>query len=248
MKLITTLLLMFSLAFTSFAALTEIKPLKVFKGSVADVELQKKCPELIATPIVFKETWQALKIKEVMPEVDFCKTFIIAGTTNGSILNISTSLDDKGDLKTMSMATMDLGEGFRYVMLVISREGVKTVNGKKLPTSWNVKPVVIFKGSVADYRLSNNVSDVIKSTQSLKDIWKLWNITEKMPDVDFSKQIVVISTSVGSYLSSEYIIDVKGNMTIASTMTKDIADGFRYQLAVINIDGIVTINNKPLTK
>jgi hypothetical protein len=31
------------------------------------------------------------------------------------------------------MATRDLRPGFRYVIATVSREGVKTVNGKQLP-------------------------------------------------------------------------------------------------------------------
>jgi hypothetical protein len=248
MKLFTSMFILFALAVVLMAGTTEVKPLKVFKGSVADVELQKKCPEVIATPVVLKETWQALKLKEAIPDIDFCKNIIIAGTTNGSILNLSATIDEKGDMKTIGMASMDLGEGFRYVMIVVSREGVKTVNGKSLPTSWKVTPVFIVKGSVADFKLSNNISDIVRNTQTLKDIWKAWKITDKMPEVDFNKQIVVISTSVGSYLTSEYTMDIKGNLAVNSTMTKDIAEGFRYQLAVINIENVITINNKPLPK
>jgi hypothetical protein len=42
-------------------------------------------------------------------------------------------LDDKGNLSLLSMATLDLRPGFRYVIATVSREGVKTIEGKPLP-------------------------------------------------------------------------------------------------------------------
>jgi hypothetical protein len=36
-------------------------------------------------------------------------------------------------LKVLALATRDLRPGFRYQILVVPREGVKTVNGKLLP-------------------------------------------------------------------------------------------------------------------
>jgi hypothetical protein len=39
---------------------------------------------------------------------------------------------DKGDLQALAIATRDLRPGFRYAVLVVPREGVKTINGKEL--------------------------------------------------------------------------------------------------------------------
>ena len=54
-------------------------------------------------------------------------------TTSGSRLNLNTKLDDKGDLKVVGLGTRDLRPGFRYAIKSVSRDGVKTVNGKELP-------------------------------------------------------------------------------------------------------------------
>jgi hypothetical protein len=53
--------------------------------------------------------------------------------TLGSKLRLSATLDDKGNLEVLGMATSDLRPGFRYVIATVSREGIKTVNGKMLP-------------------------------------------------------------------------------------------------------------------
>jgi hypothetical protein len=67
-----------------------------------------------------------------VPEVDFAKDLVVTSTTVGSRLNVTPMLDDNGNLELLGMATMDFGPGFRYVIFVVGREGVKSVNGKKL--------------------------------------------------------------------------------------------------------------------
>jgi len=57
---------------------------------------------------------------------------VLVATTQGSILRLAPTLDEKGDLRVVGVATLDLRLGFRYVIAVVSREGVKTVNGKEL--------------------------------------------------------------------------------------------------------------------
>jgi hypothetical protein len=44
------------------------------------------------------------------------------------------TLDHKGDLTVLGFGTRDIRPGFRYVLGVVSREGVKSVNKKALPT------------------------------------------------------------------------------------------------------------------
>ena len=75
---------------------------------------------------------KAWSIKEPA-KVNFDKEILVVATTVGSKLTLSTKLDDKGDLKILALATRDLRPGFRYAIKSVSKEGVKTVNGKELP-------------------------------------------------------------------------------------------------------------------
>jgi hypothetical protein len=50
----------------------------------------------------------------------------------GSRLSLSAQLDEKGNLQVLGVATRDFRSGFRYVLATVSREGVKSVNGKEL--------------------------------------------------------------------------------------------------------------------
>ncbi len=53
---------------------------------------------------------------------------------------------------------------------------------------------------------------------------------------------------MGSILYSSYSIEMNGNLKVDAIQTKDIAEGFRYQIAIINLDGIKTINGKEVPK
>jgi len=72
--------------------------------------------------------------------VDFSKQLVVLISTRGSRLRFGATLDGNGNLQVWGMATRDLRPGFRYVIAVVSREGVKTVNGKELTTTTSKSP------------------------------------------------------------------------------------------------------------
>jgi hypothetical protein len=104
-----------------------------FSGSVADEALVKGTPECITTEARFDKLWKLWKLKGKTPAVDFKVDMVVIVTGSGSKLSLTTRLDDKGNLETLGAGTLDLAPGFRYVIGVVSRDGVKTVNGKALP-------------------------------------------------------------------------------------------------------------------
>jgi hypothetical protein len=119
---------------TAFAEKTKVKTTKEWKGSVADEKLLKDAPTCIADAKGLENLWKAWKIEDKMPEVDFTKEIVVITTTSGSKVNLFANLDDKGNLEVGGLGTRDLVPGFRYVIGTVPREGVKTVNGKDLPT------------------------------------------------------------------------------------------------------------------
>lgn len=110
----------------------EVRASKQWTGSVEDAELAKEAPELITNANELEKLWKSWKLKDKVPEVDFDKQLIVVTTTVGSKVSLTASLDDEGDLKVTGVATSDFGPGFRYVIATLSRDGVKTVNGKGL--------------------------------------------------------------------------------------------------------------------
>ena len=67
-----------------------------------------------------------------VPKVDFAKELLVVGTWKGSVFSIRTTVKD-GDLTVSGFGTKDLRPGFRWKIQSLSREGIKTVQGKELP-------------------------------------------------------------------------------------------------------------------
>ena len=119
-------------ASAAFGAGKLIKPDPMWTGSVEDLDLAKDAPTVITNQKAFAKLWESWKLGDKVPEIDFKKNLVILTTGRGSVLNLMAGLDD-GDLKVNGFGTKDLRDGFRYAIGVVSRDGVKTVEGKKLP-------------------------------------------------------------------------------------------------------------------
>jgi hypothetical protein len=117
------------------AAPTPLKATNTWMGSVEDEKLAKEMPEngVITNAKDFEKLVKAWKVADKVPEVNFDKEIVLVATTSGSKLTLRASLDEKGDLKVLGVATSDLRPGFRYVIISVPKDGVKTVNGKDLP-------------------------------------------------------------------------------------------------------------------
>ncbi len=111
----------------------KLKPSKEWKGSVADEKLMQGAPQVIVGPKTLEKVWKEWKVAGKVPEIDFTKEILVVSTTRGSRLSLQPVLDDKGNLVTFGLSTRDLAPGFRYVIGAVSRDGIKTVNGKELP-------------------------------------------------------------------------------------------------------------------
>ena len=126
------------LAATVARAQTKPKPLKTlteWRGSVADLTLQGAAPAggVITSKKALEDLWKAWKPSDKVPEIDFTKEVVLIAVSRGSRLNLSATLDDKGNLQPLALATRDLRPGFRFHIIKVNREGIQTVNGKPLP-------------------------------------------------------------------------------------------------------------------
>jgi hypothetical protein len=67
-------------------------------------------------------------------KVDFTKDIVVAVNSGGSKLNLAGAmLDENGNLDVLGFGTLNNQPGFRFVLDLVSREDVKTVNKKDLP-------------------------------------------------------------------------------------------------------------------
>ena len=58
-----------------------------------------------------------------------------------------------------------------------------------------------WKGSVADADLAKDAPAYVADAMSLEKLWKKWGVEGKVLEVDFKKEIVIVSTTVGSRLA-----------------------------------------------
>jgi hypothetical protein len=126
---------LFLAAGVAVAAPTPLKATNSWMGSIDDEKLAKEMPAngVITNAKDFEALVKAWKVAEKVPGVNFDKEIVLVAKTEGSKLTLNASLDEKGDLKALGLATRDLRPGFRYVIISVPKEGVKTVNGKELP-------------------------------------------------------------------------------------------------------------------
>jgi hypothetical protein len=134
-SLVCVVLACFTFAAVAPDAVAQKKKVEITKkwsGSVEDEKAIK--PEFITSTKGLEAVWKAWKIQGDVPKVDFTKDIVVAVYSVGSKLNMAgATLDDNGNLTVLGFGTRDIRPGFRYVLGVVSRKGVKTVNKKELP-------------------------------------------------------------------------------------------------------------------
>jgi len=123
------------IALVSTANAQDRKPLETLKewrGDNPNEGLAKDSPKFITNAKDLEKLWKAWDIKEKVAEIDFSKEILLVETTRGSRLNLKATLDEKGDLQSLGLATRDLRPGFRYVMITVNKAGIKTIAGKAI--------------------------------------------------------------------------------------------------------------------
>lgn len=123
---------------------TPVEPTARWNGIIADKSLQSVAPttSFIASAESLAKVWKAWRPDEDVPSVDFAKELILVGVVSGpNTVLMRPSLDDQGDLRFVVAGTKRGGPGFGYLLLKVSREGVKTVNGK--PLNVDSRPMLV---------------------------------------------------------------------------------------------------------
>ncbi len=112
-----------------------VKIEKMWKGSVPDAELLKATPSpgYITDAKAFEALWKAWKLRDKVPEVDFKTELVLVETGSSSTIDfLDVTLDEKGNLKGAIIGTAPIMPGFRYVIVAVKKDGVKSVNYKPL--------------------------------------------------------------------------------------------------------------------
>lgn len=118
---------------------TEVKPIGVGKpafalsGDVSDRALVRRAPStgVIVSPREYEILVKAWGIKDA-PKVDFTKEILVVGTSESDSFELTPALKD-GDLTVTTVGSKETRDGFRWKVISIQRDGIKTVRGVALP-------------------------------------------------------------------------------------------------------------------
>jgi hypothetical protein len=135
-----TCLTLIALAVTAVAEEKEVELVQQWSGSIENRELLGKPPMIVSSKETWKALWKNWELEGETPDIDFSKRLVVVQTTVGGNLRLIVKLNNQGDLKVLGLATRDLRPGFRYALGVVSREGVKTVNGQEVSKDDDSKP------------------------------------------------------------------------------------------------------------
>jgi phosphate transport system substrate-binding protein len=109
-----------------------------------------------------------------------------------------------------------------------------------------VDPVSEWTGSVETEALQAIAPPAVTSAEGWGILWKAWGGQGEPPEVDFTQNLVVVTTTRGSQVRVQYMLGDDGNLTAVGAATRDLRPGFRYVLAAVPRAGVTTVNGKPL--
>lgn len=112
-----------------------IEPLGTWGGVVADERLKGLAEgrSAIVDGDEFAELWKGWREDEPIPQIDFNKELVLVAVADGpNRVAMTPRMGEGGDLKTDAVATLIGGPGFGYQLVRVSRDGIKTINGKAI--------------------------------------------------------------------------------------------------------------------
>ncbi len=113
-----------------------------------------------------------------------------------------------------------------------------------------LKATNTWRGSIDDEKLAREMPEngVITNARDFEKLIKAWKVAEKVPEVNFDKEIVLIGKTKGSKLTLKALLDQKGDLKALGLATRDLRPGFRYVIISVPKKGVKTVNGKELPK
>jgi hypothetical protein len=123
------------LSSTTLFAAELVNPTGRWDGVVKDSARKELAPShgFVADSASWKSLWQKWRPNQEVPQVNFDKEIVVVGVVSGpNRVLLRPMLSEGGDLRFLVAGTRMAGPGFGYALVKVSREGVKTVNGKPI--------------------------------------------------------------------------------------------------------------------
>ena len=163
-------------------------PKKSWHGQLEDLSLEKEVPGngIIGNKEDFAKLWKAWMGKEKVPEINFEKEFVVVRTArqfNFPVTTVVLSVNKEGHAQPMIASGTRPNQkqekkerkGFAFSIGVFQREGLKTVQGKKLPS-----PVLVDDLRQEIKELQARVEDLERklSEPELEKLQGAWQFTQ----------------------------------------------------------------------
>jgi hypothetical protein len=120
------------------ATADDVVPLNKYSGVIRQDPLKQLAPAagVVVNPQKLAELWQAWSVDAKLPQVDFQTHMVLVDTVPGPNRSFSGPLKlENGDLTYSVASTRMGGPGFGYLMMIVPRKDIKTVNGKPVPAA-----------------------------------------------------------------------------------------------------------------
>jgi hypothetical protein len=115
-----------------------------------------------------------------------------------------------------------------------------------------IKPTKQWTGIVEEEKLAKEQpgnDGLVTDKDAFAKLWKAWMPNEKMPDIDFDKQFVIVDSDSKSVAATVFLSGAKGNFGLAGAgKEKNFDKGFSFVIAVFDREGIKTLGGEALKK
>jgi hypothetical protein len=118
-----------------------------------------------------------------------------------------------------------------------------------------IKPVKEWKGTfvnASEEPLMNETpkKGYIANQKAWEKLWKAWRSKEELPKIDFDKQVVFVASTqcAANRITGTVKLSDQGDLRFDYFATEIGGPGFAYQILVVDLEGVKTINGKPIDK
>lgn len=112
----------------------EIKPTQMWGDVLQDESLRKLAPKsgILTDEESFAKIWNAWRPAEALPSIDFDKAVVLVATADGPNRMFASLRKVDGNVNAVFGSTKIGGPGFGYLLAVLPREGIKSINNQPL--------------------------------------------------------------------------------------------------------------------
>ncbi|MDD2900929.1 MAG: hypothetical protein PHU44_00670 [Syntrophales bacterium] len=122
-----------ALAYSALAESRAVKPLQEWRGRIDNASVGlAPARGYFANQGELDRLWAAWRIPGPCPKVDFKTQLMLVRTCNCSQISVAPLLKEKGNLQVQVTITKDLREDTGYILVLIPRQGIRSIDGKPL--------------------------------------------------------------------------------------------------------------------